>query len=163
MDIFSALVSPRVEYPHGPGEFPEQNPMMRSLSIFFIAKLKKKNPKNWTTSRAVGDLNRHRHSCDVIVIWTGWCGVLFGYKASHFCPHPLGLVHWHWGYQTIASASVALLLRIWANGSHSQERKGHKVDRLVRRQTQIARFTGPTWAPPGSCRPQMGPMLSPWT
>ena len=22
---------------------------------------------------------------------------------------------------------------------------------------------GPTWGPPGSCRPQMGPMLTPWT
>ena len=29
--------------------------------------------------------------------------------------------------------------------------------------TQIAKFMGPTWGPPGSCRPQMGPMLSPWT
>ena len=29
--------------------------------------------------------------------------------------------------------------------------------------TQIARFMGPTWGPPGSCRPQMGPMLAPWT
>ena len=28
---------------------------------------------------------------------------------------------------------------------------------------QIAKFTGPTWGPPGSCRPQMGPMLAPWT
>ena len=28
---------------------------------------------------------------------------------------------------------------------------------------QIARFIGPTWGPPGSCRPQMGPMLAPWT
>ena len=27
---------------------------------------------------------------------------------------------------------------------------------------QIARFMGPTWGPPGSCRPQMGPMLAPW-
>ena len=26
------------------------------------------------------------------------------------------------------------------------------------RATQIARFMGPTWGPPGSCRPQMGPM-----
>ena len=25
---------------------------------------------------------------------------------------------------------------------------------------QIARFMGPTWGPPGSCRPQMGPMLA---
>ena len=29
--------------------------------------------------------------------------------------------------------------------------------------TQIANFMGPTWGPPGSCRPQMGPMLAPWT
>ena len=28
---------------------------------------------------------------------------------------------------------------------------------------QIAKFMGPTWGPPGSCRPQMGPMLAPWT
>ena len=26
--------------------------------------------------------------------------------------------------------------------------------------TQIAKFMGPTWGPPGSCRPQMGPMLA---
>ena len=29
--------------------------------------------------------------------------------------------------------------------------------------TQIAKFMGPTWGPPGSCRPQMGPMLASWT
>ena len=29
--------------------------------------------------------------------------------------------------------------------------------------TQIAKFIGPKWGPPGSCRPQMGPMLAPWT
>ena len=29
--------------------------------------------------------------------------------------------------------------------------------------TQIAKFMGPTGGPPGSCRPQMGPMLAPWT
>ena len=28
--------------------------------------------------------------------------------------------------------------------------------------TQIAKFMGPTWGPPGSCRPQMDPMLAPW-
>ena len=27
----------------------------------------------------------------------------------------------------------------------------------------IARFTGPTWGPPGSCQPQMGPMSASWT
>ena len=29
--------------------------------------------------------------------------------------------------------------------------------------SQIAKFMGPTWHPPGSCWPQMGPMLAPWT
>ena len=28
---------------------------------------------------------------------------------------------------------------------------------------QIAKFMGTTWGPPGSCRPQMGRMLAPWT
>ena len=28
---------------------------------------------------------------------------------------------------------------------------------------QIAKFMGLTWGSPGSCRPQMGPMLAPWT
>ena len=27
-------------------------------------------------------------------------------------------------------------------------------------RSQIAKFMGPTWGPPGCCRPQMGPMLS---
>ena len=29
--------------------------------------------------------------------------------------------------------------------------------------TQIARFVWPTWGQPGSCWPQVGPMLAPWT
>ena len=29
--------------------------------------------------------------------------------------------------------------------------------------TQIARFMGPTWGPPGDDRTQVGPMLAPWT
>ena len=30
-------------------------------------------------------------------------------------------------------------------------------------QTKIARFMGPTWSPPGSCRPQMDHILAPLT
>ena len=29
--------------------------------------------------------------------------------------------------------------------------------------SQIARFVWPTWGPPWACRPQVGPMLAPWT
>ena len=35
--------------------------------------------------------------------------------------------------------------------------------RMTQKQSQIAKFMGPTWGPPGSSRPQMGPMLAPWT
>ena len=31
------------------------------------------------------------------------------------------------------------------------------------RNTQITKFIEPTWGPPWSCRPQMGPMFAPWT
>ena len=30
-------------------------------------------------------------------------------------------------------------------------------------KVHIYKVHGPTWGPPGSCRPQMGPMLVPWT
>ena len=33
----------------------------------------------------------------------------------------------------------------------------------ILKHTQIAKFMGPTWVPPGSCRPQMGAMLVHWT
>ena len=29
--------------------------------------------------------------------------------------------------------------------------------------SHIGMFMGSTWGPPGSCGPQMGPMLAPWT
>ena len=48
--------------------------------------------------------------------------------------------------------------KIWDN----QPRVYQSVPR-PRLPYQIAKFMGPTWGPPGSCRPQMGPMLAPWT
>ena len=30
-------------------------------------------------------------------------------------------------------------------------------------ESQVAKFMGPTWGPPGSCWPQIGPMLAQWT
>ena len=35
--------------------------------------------------------------------------------------------------------------------------------KMTQKQSQIAKFMGPTWGPTGSSRPQMGPMLTPWT
>ena len=35
--------------------------------------------------------------------------------------------------------------------------------RFHNNNSQIGKFMGTTWGPPGSCRPQIGPMLAPWT
>ena len=37
------------------------------------------------------------------------------------------------------------------------------LQNILSGNTQIAKLMGPTWGPPGSWRPQMGPMLDPWT
>ena len=47
----------------------------------------------------------------------------------------------------------------WQKASHAPE--WSPINCL--KPTQIAKFIGPTWGPPGSCRPHMGPMLAPWT
>ena len=43
------------------------------------------------------------------------------------------------------------------NGQHiNSSKSNHDIP-------QVARFMGPTWGQPGPCRPQMGPMLAPWS
>ena len=34
---------------------------------------------------------------------------------------------------------------------------------FIQAESQIVKFIGRTWCPPGSCRSQVGPMLAPWT
>ena len=41
--------------------------------------------------------------------------------------------------------------------------QGHMACEYLQKITQIAKFMGQTWGPPGSCRSQVGPMLAPWT
>ena len=36
-------------------------------------------------------------------------------------------------------------------------------EHLTMEYHQIAKFMGPTWGPPGSCRPRIDPILAPWT
>ena len=55
-------------------------------------------------------------------------------------------------------------------GGHSCKMVGPEKSPRVKWQswhsdtsTLIARFMGLRWVPPGSCRPQMGPILAPWT
>ena len=41
-----------------------------------------------------------------------------------------------------------------------RERKTSLTDGLTSQRAQIAKCMGPAWGPPGSCRPQMGPMYA---
>ena len=52
-----------------------------------------------------------------------------------------------------------------AENTDDQEAKAFKDQNRKEAVTEWidARFMGPTWGPPGSYRPQMGPMLAPWT
>ena len=56
----------------------------------------------------------------------------------------------------------------WINTRKRYQTNNRLADDLRRydvhvKSPQIAKFMGPTWGPPGSCRPQMGPMFAPWT
>ena len=47
--------------------------------------------------------------------------------------------------------------------THTHTRTLQHIPQSCIYPSQITRFMGLTWRPPGSCRPQMGPMLAPWT
>ena len=50
-----------------------------------------------------------------------------------------------------------------ANAMHSNVLTRQSIPMPLIMTVQIAKFMGPTWGPAGSCRPQMDPMLAPWT
>ena len=49
------------------------------------------------------------------------------------------------------------------NLNHNSVTLDIQVSSVLAAFTQIVNFMGPTRCPLGSCRPQMGPMLAPWT
>ena len=64
---------------------------------------------------------------------------------------------------TIAWNDLNLRLSPLFCGLFFDKRVDSEVEYRIHTSTsQIAKFMGPTWSPPESCRPQMGPMLSPW-
>ena len=54
----------------------------------------------------------------------------------------------------------------WHLTEYGMRRNSHETQEPIsvshKMSSQIAKFMGPTWGPPGSSRPQMGPMLVPW-
>ena len=77
---------------------------------------------------------------------------------SHNCWH--GNPHWDmnslWCLICIINLVLFYFLGEWVL-------IGETKQVFVSKVTQIAKFMGSTWGPPGSCRPQLGPMLAPWT
>ena len=49
----------------------------------------------------------------------------------------------------------------WTINSHSMILLDSSEYPCISIRTQIARFTGPIWGPPGSCRPEVGPYVGP--
>ena len=86
-------------------------------------------------------------------IYSGWCGCFYSscFKWQSF-PGSQDM-DWKDVLLPLVYCIVSLVCVLWNN--------------LVRGHwslsSQIARFMGPTWGPPGPCRPQMGPILAPWT
>ena len=87
----------------------------------------------------------------------------FGTEASHCPAH--GVFYNHPKYNSLRESTPSFghnyaHKTLWCLSGHKQT---HDILSICLASTQIARFIGPTWGPPGSCRPQMGPMLAPWT
>ena len=63
-----------------------------------------------------------------------------------------------WKIMNCSRFSVTIIVFLFQNSSNC----GGRLLVLSWQTTQITKFMAPTWGP-GSCRPQMGPMLAPWT
>ena len=73
---------------------------------------------------------------------------------------------WHGGGETTGPIFYLWPSKVWhqrKNGVFSYWLKPCSVTIFSHKASQTAKFMGPTWGPPGPCRPQMGPMLAPWT
>ena len=87
----------------------------------------------------------------------------------HICVTWLQWVKTHGIYRDIGwplwmtSSSSQIYYRFLYNHFSYKEAYSTFQLSLLSSDVQITKFMGPTWGPPGSCRPQMGPMLAPWT
>ena len=93
-----------------------------------------------------------------------WYGITF-YITGLFVKGILTLVTG--GFPTQRASNLELLmttlLTTWTSFWTDNGVDWIETHRHSSNLTQIAKFMGPTWGPTGSCRPQMGPMLAPWT
>ena len=78
-------------------------------------------------------------------------------------PHAMLIMHHYncermhatFTWYKLSWTKCASFIMVGWNATWGKPRWGHH--KCNAKHTLIARFMGPTWAPPGSCRPQMGP------
>ena len=118
----------------------------------------------WVSNREADDLRRYRAHYDVIVIVWGMIpttcaiSVLKDERKSTISYVSLNLFSTTM-LKNLPNYGIAIYVYI----NELYELTGWVVISLPLLTSQIAKFMGPTRGPPGSCRPQMGPMLAPWT
>ena len=88
-------------------------------------------------------------------------------RCYHHCLHRQAAT-WHILWRRMMTSSNGILFRV--TDPMCGEFTGRRWITLTNAsnaelwcfRSQIARFMGPTWGPPESCRSKMGPMLAPW-
>ena len=77
--------------------------------------------------------------------------------------HDKGKTEWGYCNTTSLWASLPNHYKFSADFKDNSPCFVRRFGRSAMKSPHIAKFMGLTWGPPGSCRPQMGPMLAPWT
>ena len=78
--------------------------------------------------------------------------------SSSLCSHDNALLYLYWYLHFMLIWPWCILSYVWWEAI-----KPFWIFESWNGGTQIAKFMRPTWGPPGSIRPQMGPMLATWT
>ena len=109
----------------------------------------------------------YKCSTSHIKIFTGIFRVLFMWLCYHisvdWCNYHLNSIYHYYCNLPVCFTDPVVMTK--SPQCHRGARTCFLWENISIRLTssQIAKFMGPTWGPPGSCRPQMGPMLAPWT
>ena len=91
---------------------------------------------------------------NIITWWRSWCGIQCPVPADGLWLNSMGKPRYIKLQLKYTGSLVNLGLTCVVKSGKS---------RNFYPTSQIAKLMGQTWGPPGSCRPQMGPMLAPWT
>ena len=139
------------------GSLALESPMMGLEKVVFRKKRDwSVSVDQWKKNRAPFTILSHIHTCTINFsaklagLKTGVCLKLITHvlHVFHLITHSISLVNLVYG----TCCSLGYIGR-----KHSYDIRNTLL------LLQMAKFMRPTWGPPGSCRPQMDPMLAPWT